>query len=175
MTYYDMALEPKDNQFKWYMKLSESHGIEAANKYAEILNQISISVESTLMAKPTIPMNTAPVTPNLTANVDIMFESLVNGPAPILNDLLNAKKDLANDTTGAFSMLGTANTSLPHRNGDHSSILTANDLLNNRTADMVLQSKNVQQQHHQQPDMVLQSKNVQQQHHQQRQQQVIIF
>lgn len=147
MTYYDMALEPKDNQFKWYMKLSESHGIEAANKYAEILNQISLSVESTLMAKPTIPMNTAPATPNLNANVDIMFESLVNGPAPILNDLLNAKKDLTNDSTGTFSMLGaTAATSLPHRNGDHSSILTANDLMNNRTADMGLQSKNSIQQ-----------------------------
>lgn len=151
MTYYDMALEPNDIQFKWYMKLSESHGIEAANKYAEILNQISLSVESTLMAKSTIPMNVPPVTPNLTANVDIMFESLVNGPAPILNDLLNAKKDLTNEPAGAFSILGTAATSLPHRNGDHSSIMTANDLLNNRAGDMGLQSKNqIQQQHVQQ-------------------------
>lgn len=39
MTIYEMAFEPKESQYKWYLKLLEIHGQESANKFTEILRQ----------------------------------------------------------------------------------------------------------------------------------------
>lgn len=124
-----MACEPKENQYKWFLKLGETQGSEAANKYAEILGQVPLPVSTAtdLMTKqPPLSLNT-PTMPNISANVDMMFENLVNGSTPILGDLLG-KKDVPNDT--AFPLLGAP---LSNRNGnDHASVLTTTDLLNPR-------------------------------------------
>nr|XP_014088469.1 probable helicase with zinc finger domain [Bactrocera oleae]XP_014088470.1 probable helicase with zinc finger domain [Bactrocera oleae]XP_014088471.1 probable helicase with zinc finger domain [Bactrocera oleae]XP_014088473.1 probable helicase with zinc finger domain [Bactrocera oleae]XP_014088474.1 probable helicase with zinc finger domain [Bactrocera oleae]XP_014088476.1 probable helicase with zinc finger domain [Bactrocera oleae]XP_036214251.1 probable helicase with zinc finger domain [B len=40
MTIYDMAFEPKDSQYKWCLKLLETHGQEAVNKFTEGLGQV---------------------------------------------------------------------------------------------------------------------------------------
>lgn len=39
-----MALEPKEFQFKWFVKIVDSHGIEMANKFTEILRQMPNSL-----------------------------------------------------------------------------------------------------------------------------------
>lgn len=136
-----MAAESKDNQFKWFVKLSETQGLEAANKYAEILSQIPLHVEQ-VMSKPPMAMNTPPM-----PNVDLMFESLVNGPATTLNNLLGKKEHLPNDAP--FSMGGKVAT-LSNRNGsDHTSIASINDLMNVHQNEL-LQAKNVLQKPQQQ-------------------------
>ncbi|CAD7005795.1 unnamed protein product [Ceratitis capitata] len=40
MSIYDMAFEPKDSQYKWCLKLLETHGQEAVNKFTEGLGQV---------------------------------------------------------------------------------------------------------------------------------------
>lgn len=39
-----MALEPKEYQFKWFVKIVDNHGIEMANKFTEILRQMPSSL-----------------------------------------------------------------------------------------------------------------------------------
>ncbi|XP_036325735.1 LOW QUALITY PROTEIN: probable helicase with zinc finger domain [Rhagoletis pomonella] len=40
MSIYDMAFEPKESQYKWCLKLLETHGQEAVNKFTEGLGQV---------------------------------------------------------------------------------------------------------------------------------------
>ncbi|XP_037940519.1 probable helicase with zinc finger domain [Teleopsis dalmanni] len=40
VTIYEMAFEPKESQYRWYLKLLETHGQEAANKFTELLRQV---------------------------------------------------------------------------------------------------------------------------------------
>lgn len=140
MSFYDMLTESKENQFKWFVKLSETHGLEAANKYAEILSQIPLHLES-VMSKPPMGMSTPSI-----PNPDLMFENLMNGPAPGMGNLLGKKDHLPNEST---SFLG-GNLNVPtisNRNGsDHSSIANLNDLLNTRQNDHVMQGKKPQTQ-----------------------------
>lgn len=157
MSFYDMAAESKENQFKWFMKLSETQGLEAAHKYAEILSQIPMHLEPPVMPKPpTMAMNTPPI-----PNVDLMFENLVN--APSLTNLLTKKDHLPNDATpfsigGVGVGVGVGNkvaSSLSNRNGsDHTSIASINDLINQaHQSELNLQAKNQQQQHQQQQQL----------------------
>lgn len=37
---YEMAFEPKEVRYRWYLKLVETHGQEAANKFTEVLGQV---------------------------------------------------------------------------------------------------------------------------------------
>lgn len=126
-----MVAESKENQFKWFMKLSETQGLEAAHKYAEILSQIPVHLEPVL-PKPPMAMNTPPI-----PNIDLMFENL----GPTINNLLTKKEHLPNDAT-SFSLGGKMAT-LSNRNGsDHSSITSINDLINVHQNEMGLQGKN---------------------------------
>lgn len=133
-----MALEPRENQFKWFVKLVETQGLEAANKYTEILRQVQLSMEPTHIAKPTLSLSNAhqaPSMPNLGQNVDMAFDSLLSGPAPILSDLLAGAKDSnASIDANAFPMLPT-NTSISNRNG-HRSMLNAADMINAHNSEL---------------------------------------
>lgn len=133
-----MASESKDYQFSWFVNLSETQGLEAANKYAEILNQMTLHLE-TIMPKPSMAMNKPSI-----SNVEQMFENLANGPTTSLNNSLCKNEHLPNDLS-SFS--------LSSRNGsDHSSIACINDLINVCQNDLGL--KNVlhnQQQQQTQP------------------------
>lgn len=62
-----MAAESKENQFKWFVKLNETQGPEAANKYVEVLNQMP-----SVMAKPMVGLNST------AQNVDLIYDNLVN-------------------------------------------------------------------------------------------------
>ncbi|XP_023294599.2 probable helicase with zinc finger domain [Lucilia cuprina] len=42
---YEMAFEPKESQYKWYLKLLETQGQEAANKFTEVLRQVSAMMQ----------------------------------------------------------------------------------------------------------------------------------
>lgn len=50
MNFYDMALEPKEIQYKWYLHLLEHQGQEAANKFTDILRQV-MAAASTITSK----------------------------------------------------------------------------------------------------------------------------
>ncbi|XP_075164275.1 helicase with zinc finger isoform X2 [Haematobia irritans] len=41
MNIYEMAFEPKESQYKWYLKLLETQGQDAANKFTDVLRQVS--------------------------------------------------------------------------------------------------------------------------------------
>lgn len=119
MSFYDMATESKENQFKWFVKLNETQGPEAANKYVEILNQMP-----SVMTKPPMGINAS------TQNMDLMFDNLVNGPAPHLSSLLCKKEHLPNDAPPFISGNVSA---LPNRNSnDATSIASLNELINAR-------------------------------------------
>jgi hypothetical protein len=44
MSFHDMAAESKETQSRWCMKLMETYGLEEADKFSEILRQISVSM-----------------------------------------------------------------------------------------------------------------------------------
>lgn len=133
-----MATESKDNQFKWFVKLSETQGLEAANKYAEILSQIPQHIEA-VMPKTPMTLNAPTI-----QNVDLMFENLVNGPAPNLASLIGNKEHPSNDTAPFRGNL----PSVPNRNGsDHSSVTSLNDLLLVQQNDLELHAKNSMHKH----------------------------
>lgn len=142
-----MALEPKENQFKWFVKLVETQGLEAANKYTEILRQVPLTLEQTTMNQK-VTMNMSQPK-NVTPNTDIAFDSLLGGPSPALNELLGVKDATNLIDTNAFTMI-SANAI--NRNADRS-LLMANDLMGSH-ADAKPSSSSmlhgVQQHHHQQ-------------------------
>lgn len=53
MNIYEMAFEPKESQYKWYLKLLETQGQEAANKFTEVLRQVSTMMQQQ-QAQPTV-------------------------------------------------------------------------------------------------------------------------
>lgn len=81
-----MAMEPKDFQYSWFLKLAETSA-ETAHKYREILCQLSMAMEP-LISKNAI-VNTPPVT-NFTPQTDL-FDTLLSGNTPIISDLLGPK------------------------------------------------------------------------------------
>lgn len=43
MSFYDVANQSKDYQYRWFMKLSETYGLEEADKFTELLRQVPLS------------------------------------------------------------------------------------------------------------------------------------
>lgn len=41
MSFYDVASQSKEFQYRWFMKLSENYGLEEADKFTELLRQVS--------------------------------------------------------------------------------------------------------------------------------------
>ena len=52
---YEMAFEPKESQYKWYLKLLETQGQEAANKFTEVLRQVSAMMQQQQQQPPPPP------------------------------------------------------------------------------------------------------------------------
>ena len=42
MSFYDVANQPKEFQYRWFMKLSETYGLEEADKFTELLRQVPL-------------------------------------------------------------------------------------------------------------------------------------
>lgn len=103
MSFYDMALEPKENQFKWFVKLVETQGLEAANKYTEILRQVPLTIDQTPINQKTTMNMTQPK--NVSTNADMVFDSLLSGPTPALNELLGVKESANLIDSNAFSLI----------------------------------------------------------------------
>lgn len=105
MSLYDIAMESKENQLKWFFKLVETQGLETANKFAELLRQVSNAA-----LNPNLPnlVNSATANPQMTragstgtggqgntmtglnSQVDLAFDYLMNGSSitqPLLRDL----------------------------------------------------------------------------------------
>lgn len=126
-----MAHEPKENQFKWFVKLVETQGLEAANKYTEILRQFQPMEPVHTMGKP-ITMSNSQQTPSLSTlgpNIDMAFDTLLSGPAPILSDLLIGTKDgNASLDANPFPLL-PVNSSMSNRNGHRNNMLNM-DMVN---------------------------------------------
>lgn len=40
MSFYDIASQPKEIQYRWFIKLSETYGLEEADKFTELLRQV---------------------------------------------------------------------------------------------------------------------------------------
>lgn len=51
---YEMAFEPKESQYKWYLKLLETQGQEAANKFTEVLRQVSAMMQQQQQQPPQV-------------------------------------------------------------------------------------------------------------------------
>ncbi|GAB0089527.1 C3H1-type domain-containing protein [Sergentomyia squamirostris] len=110
MSFYEMSLEPKEFQHKWFFKLAETLGLEVANKYTEILRKVPTPstgggkiTPSTMgagggvvMKDPAAPASLA----GLNTQVDLVFDSLMSGssiPQPMLRELF------ANTAAGSSS------------------------------------------------------------------------
>lgn len=88
MSFYDMAIESKDNQIKWFVRLMETHGIEAANKFSEILRQVPAS--AALNASTPTSASTNKVLAPGTDQFDIFLDDLMKSPTavqPLLKDI----------------------------------------------------------------------------------------
>lgn len=48
MSFYDVANQSKDYQYRWFMKLSETYGLEEADKFTELLRQVPLNVKESL-------------------------------------------------------------------------------------------------------------------------------
>lgn len=72
MSFYDVANQPKEYQYRWFMKLSETYGLEEADKFVELLRQVPITNK---------PVN----------NVDAMFNGM-GDPSKNLIHLMNARQ-----------------------------------------------------------------------------------
>ncbi|XP_005175912.1 probable helicase with zinc finger domain isoform X1 [Musca domestica] len=59
MNIYEMAFEPKESQYKWYLKLLETQGQDAANKFTEVLRQVSTMMQQQ-QPQPQQPVNKPP-------------------------------------------------------------------------------------------------------------------
>ncbi|KAJ6630904.1 hypothetical protein Bhyg_16631, partial [Pseudolycoriella hygida] len=44
MSFYEMALEPKENQMNWFVKLVETQGVEVAQRFAAAMSQSKLNV-----------------------------------------------------------------------------------------------------------------------------------
>lgn len=89
MSFYDMALEPKDNQMKWFVRLMETQGIEAANKFTEILRQVPTLATSGVMNHHQMP----PKAESNELELDNIFDNL---PQPLLKDILGLSTTSSN-------------------------------------------------------------------------------
>lgn len=72
MSFYDVANQPKEYQYRWFMKLSETYGLEEADKFTELLRQVP------LMTK---PMN----------HVDALFNGMGDSSKNLMH-LMNARQ-----------------------------------------------------------------------------------
>lgn len=104
-----MALESSEFQFKWFVKLVESHGLETANKYRDLLGQVSNAMEP-ISSKPLAAATTAPNPSNLNSNLDI-FDNLLSGNVPTISDLLGSKELTDPLPTSFPTLLSTNRTS----------------------------------------------------------------
>ncbi|EDW85385.2 uncharacterized protein Dwil_GK10580 [Drosophila willistoni] len=55
VTIYEMAFNPKEEQYKWYLKLTETMGQEAASKFADMLRQVMASLQQQGQGQPPQP------------------------------------------------------------------------------------------------------------------------
>lgn len=95
MSFYEMSIEPKEFQLKWFFKLMETHGLEMAHKFAEILRQVPTPCSAGGKMTPSLVVKEAQqpaINPlaGLNSQVDLAFDSLMSGssiPQPIMREL----------------------------------------------------------------------------------------
>lgn len=88
MSFYDIAIESKENQMKWFMRLMETQGLEAANKFTEILRQVPTQTVTPSLPPPK-PSVAAP--PPTTEQFDLFLDDFMKSPTaaqPLLKDIL---------------------------------------------------------------------------------------
>lgn len=48
MSFYDVANQPKEYQYRWFIKLSETYGLEEADKFTELLRQVPLMTNKSM-------------------------------------------------------------------------------------------------------------------------------
>ncbi|XP_063697246.1 probable helicase with zinc finger domain [Culicoides brevitarsis] len=122
MSFYEMALESKDIQLKWFLRLMETQGIEAANKFTEILRQVPNLMSNSGMnnhqQQPMMPQKTESAND---LELDNFFDNL---PQPLLKDILGLS------TSNAPNLGSTAS----HGTGLGSSHLLGNGIMGSHSS-----------------------------------------
>lgn len=52
MSFYDVATQSKEYQYRWFMKLSETYGLEEADKFTELLRQVPLMASNNAKQMP---------------------------------------------------------------------------------------------------------------------------
>uniref|UniRef100_A0A1B0CKW5 Putative rna helicase n=1 Tax=Lutzomyia longipalpis TaxID=7200 RepID=A0A1B0CKW5_LUTLO len=135
MSFYEMSLEPKEFQLKWFFKLLETHGLEVANKFAEILRQVPTPCAATGKMTPSIGLKDTPGVQQqqqggggggnslagLNTQVDMAFDSLMSGssiPQPMLRELFGGTGAVGGGGGGGNALPFAASTASSGRSSD---------------------------------------------------------
>lgn len=95
MSFYDMALEPKESQINWFMKLVETQGVDVAQRFADALRQVPAMAPSKVNVN-RIDQALQPM-PNVQGygpHQDLNFETSMSNTSmsqTLLSDLLGTK------------------------------------------------------------------------------------
>lgn len=95
MTFYDMALESKESQVNWFMKLVETQGFDVAQRFADTLRQVPTMAQSKLNVN-RIDQALQPM-PNVQGYgppQDLTFDTVMSNASmsqTLLSDLLGTK------------------------------------------------------------------------------------
>ncbi|XP_059608674.1 probable helicase with zinc finger domain [Phlebotomus argentipes] len=113
MSFYEMSLEPKEFQLKWFFKLVETQGLEVAHKFAEILRQVPTPSAAGKMApvKDAAPQAGMNSLAGLNTQVDLAFDSLMSGssiPQPMLRELFGGGSTSAASHGMPFTSSGSS-------------------------------------------------------------------
>uniref|UniRef100_A0A182JMB0 Uncharacterized protein n=1 Tax=Anopheles atroparvus TaxID=41427 RepID=A0A182JMB0_ANOAO len=114
-SFFDMALQTKEFQYYWFIKLMETKGLEAANKFTDILRQVPTTVAAAQAIKPT------PGSLSLSQQQQQQQQSKTVGPLSsqadlFLDNILNPMKD-------PLLLGGTGSAGVGPGGGLHSNVL----------------------------------------------------
>ncbi|XP_055529882.1 probable helicase with zinc finger domain isoform X2 [Wyeomyia smithii] len=114
MSFLDVALQSKEFQYLWFIKLVETQGLEAANKFNDILRQVPTLTPSTSQQQPIQKK----INPPMPSPAELMLDNILNPNKDILGTnniqhpttMLHPQQNIGSVLTNGNALLGSNNT-----------------------------------------------------------------
>ncbi|XP_058833823.1 probable helicase with zinc finger domain [Topomyia yanbarensis] len=129
MSFLDVALQSKEFQYLWFIKLVETQGLEAANKFTDILRQVPLAPNTAQHQQPQKKLN-----PTMPSQADMILENIINPNKDVLGSTSLHHSTMLHPQQNVPSVLTNGNALLGPNNGK--SLLEGVDLFGNMSSSL---------------------------------------